>query len=101
MGLPASSFPLSGRGGTMVHVVDHAIVPRLRNRGIGTAIMHALMEEARAAALPVRLKVASSNDPSLRLYLRLGFVPIEEIPAYIELEWPPPTPASASAGKTA
>ena len=83
------------RPGTHVHIVDHAIVPRLRNRGIGTAIMHALMDEARAAALPVRLKVASSNDPSLRLYLRLGFVPIEEIPAYIELEWPPPARAAA------
>ena len=39
------------------------------------------------AGMPVRLKVASSNDPSLRLYLRLGFTPIAEIPAYIELEW--------------
>ena len=82
------------RPGTMVHIVDHAIVPPLRNRGLGTTIMHTLMEEARQAGLPVRLKVASSNDPSLRLYLRLGFVPIEEIPAYIELEWPPPRPSS-------
>lgn len=79
------------RPGTVVHIVDHAIVPALRNRGIGTAIMRGLMDEARAAKLPVRLKVASSNDPSLRLYLRLGFVPIETIPAYIELEWPPPS----------
>jgi ribosomal protein S18 acetylase RimI-like enzyme len=75
------------RPGTMVHIVDHAIVPHLRNRGIGTAIMRALMDEAARAAQPVRLKVASSNDPSLRLYLRLGFVPIQTIPAYIELEW--------------
>ena len=75
------------RPGDQVHIVDHAIVPALRNRGIGTTIMRALMDEAARAALPVRLKVASSNDPSLRLYLRLGFQPIEEIPAYIELEW--------------
>jgi ribosomal protein S18 acetylase RimI-like enzyme len=79
------------RPGTVVHIVDHAIVPPLRNRGIGTAIMRGLMKEARDAKLPVRLKVASSNDPSLRLYLRLGFVPIETIPAYIELEWQPPS----------
>ncbi len=75
------------RPGRYLHLVDHAIVRPLRNKGIGTAIMHALMDEARAAHIPFRLKVASSNDPSLRLYLRLGFVPIEEIPAYIELEW--------------
>jgi RimJ/RimL family protein N-acetyltransferase len=75
------------RPGPHLHLVDHNIVPKLRNKGIGTAIMRALMDEARNAGIPFRLKVASSNDPSLRLYLRLGFVPIEEIPAYIELEW--------------
>jgi ribosomal protein S18 acetylase RimI-like enzyme len=77
------------RPGTMVHIVDQAIVPELRNRGIGSAIMRALMDEARAAGLPVRLKVASSNDPSLRLYQRLGFAPIETVPLYIEMEWNP------------
>jgi ribosomal protein S18 acetylase RimI-like enzyme len=75
------------RPGTMVHIVDQAIVPQMRNRGIGTAIMRSLMAEASAARLPVRLKVASTNDPSMRLYARLGFVPIQEIPAYIEMEW--------------
>jgi ribosomal protein S18 acetylase RimI-like enzyme len=77
------------RPGTMVHIVDQAIVPELRNRGIGSAIMRALMDEARTARLPVRLKVASSNDPSLRLYKRLGFAPIETVPLYIEMEWNP------------
>jgi RimJ/RimL family protein N-acetyltransferase len=75
------------RPGPHLHLVDHNIVPALRNKGIGTAVMHALMEEARGAGIPFRLKVASSNDPSLRLYLRLGFKPIHEVPAYIELEW--------------
>lgn len=78
------------RPGPYLHLVDHNIVPQLRNKGLGTTIMRALMAEARSAGIPFRLKVASSNDPSLRLYLRLGFVPIQEIPAYIELEWPPP-----------
>jgi ribosomal protein S18 acetylase RimI-like enzyme len=80
------------RPGAWIHIVDHAIVPDLRNRGAGTAIMRALMEEAASAGLPVRLKVASANDPSLRLYLRLGFVPIETAPFYIELEWKAPAP---------
>jgi len=82
------------RPGTMVHIVEHAIVPQLRNRGIGTAIMHALMDEAVQARVPLRLKVASSNDPSMKLYLRLGFAPIEEVPAYIEMEWPAPAEAA-------
>jgi ribosomal protein S18 acetylase RimI-like enzyme len=75
------------RPGDMVHIVDLAIVPSMRNRGIGTAMMRTLMDEAAQAELPVRLKVASSNDPSMRLYLRLGFVPIETAPLYIEMEW--------------
>ena len=82
------------RPGPYLHLVDHAIVLKLRNKGIGTAIMRALMDEARGAGIPFRLKVASSNDPSLRLYLRLGFVPIEEVPAYIELEWKEPQGAT-------
>jgi ribosomal protein S18 acetylase RimI-like enzyme len=60
----------------------------LRNRGIGTALMRSVMDAAAAAILPVRLHVASDNDPSLRLYLRLGFVPlVSSIPMYVELEW--------------
>ena len=77
------------RPATMLHIVDQAIIPELRGRGIGTAIMRALMDEAAALRLPVRLKVASSNDPSMRLYLRLGFVPVESVALYIELEWQP------------
>ena len=75
------------RSGTMMHIVDQAIVPTLRGRGIGTAVMRALMNEAQAAGLPVRLEVASENDPSFRLYQRLGFVPIETYPFYMRLEW--------------
>jgi ribosomal protein S18 acetylase RimI-like enzyme len=78
----------------MMHIVDQAIVPTLRGRGIGTAIMRALMDEAQAAGLPVRLEVASENDPSFRLYQRLGFVPIETYPFYMRLEWRSPTPES-------
>lgn len=78
------------RPGPWVHVVDHAIVPALRNRGLGTAIMRALMDEAAQAKVPVRLKVADANDPSLKLYLRLGFRPIDTAPFYIELEWTAP-----------
>ncbi len=82
------------RPGNMLHLVDIALVPRLRNRGIGTAILQALIDEAQAVQLPVRLTVAANNAPSLRLYQRLGFVPIATIPLYLELEWRP-APARA------
>jgi len=82
------------RPGDMLHIVDQAVVPSMRNRGIGTAVMRALMDEAAPAGLPVRLKVASTNDPSMRLYLRLGFVPIETAPLYIDMEWRAPATAT-------
>lgn len=70
-----------------VHLVDLAIAPDRRGRGLGEAILRALMAEAEAAGRPVRLEVASSNDPSMRLYHRLGFRQVDETPLYIAMEW--------------
>ena len=75
------------RTGATLRIVDQAIVPPQRNLGFGTTIMRAVMDRAAQAGQTVRLKVASTNDPSMRLYLRLGFVPIETDPFYIEMEW--------------
>jgi ribosomal protein S18 acetylase RimI-like enzyme len=77
------------RPGTMIHIVDQAIVPHWRGRGIGTAIMRAIMDDAAGAGLPVQLEVDSENDPTFRLYRRLGFVTIETAPFYLRLEWRP------------
>jgi RimJ/RimL family protein N-acetyltransferase len=82
------------RPGDRLHIIDQAIVPELRGRGVGTAIMRALMDEAAALHVPVTLQVASSNDPSMRLYLRLGFVPTGTAQLYIELAWTPPAATS-------
>ena len=73
-----------------LHIVDQAIVPELRNQGVGSAIMRHFMDQAAAAGVPVELQVASTNDPSMRLYLRLGFVAVEENPMYINMRWLPP-----------
>jgi ribosomal protein S18 acetylase RimI-like enzyme len=78
------------RPGDRLHIIDQAIVPELRGRGIGTAVMRALMDEAAARRMPVTLEVASDNDPSARLYLRLGFVPTGAAAVYLELAWTPP-----------
>jgi hypothetical protein len=52
------------------------------------------MDEATRAGLPLRLKVADANDPSLQLYLRLGFHQIANVPAYLEMEWRQPQTAA-------
>lgn len=76
------------RPGTMLHIVDQALVPALRGRGIGTAILRALMSEVQAAGLPLRLEVASDNAAALRLYQRLGFAVIDAQSSFTRVEWP-------------
>jgi len=75
------------RPGTAVHIIDLALSPRVRNLGIGSAIMHTLMGETGEAGLPLRLQVASDNAAALRFYLRLGFAPVEVGPTHTMLEW--------------
>jgi ribosomal protein S18 acetylase RimI-like enzyme len=75
------------RPGDHIHIIDQAIVPELRSRGAGTAIMLSLMQEAETQNIPVRLMVADANDPSLKLYSRLGFRQIDAAVMYMELEW--------------
>ncbi|HLH90091.1 MAG TPA: GNAT family N-acetyltransferase [Xanthobacteraceae bacterium] len=83
------------RGDKVLHIVDQAITPALRNRGIGTAIMRALMAEAQQTRRAVRLGVAAANEQALRLYRRLGFGPIETTEHYLWLEWRPDAAADA------
>ena len=75
------------RPGEEIHLVDVAITPERRGQGLGGVLLRALTEEAVAAGVPVRLQVASSNDPSYRLYLRHGFRQVAETPMHIEMEW--------------
>lgn len=68
----------------LTRVVDIALVPGVRGRGIGTAVLRAVL----GAGVPVRLHVEMGN-PARRLYERLGFTVRAEAPPYQELEWRP------------
>jgi len=71
-----------------IRIVDIALLPPYRNAGIGTAILRDLLAEAAAARKPVRIHVEKFN-PALRLYERLGFVPIEDKGVYLFMERAP------------
>ena len=75
------------RPGDCIHIVDQAIAPQLRNQGLGTAVMRSLMDEAAAGGLFMTLKVSNANDPSMRLYSRLGFQVVGDQLEYIEMTW--------------
>ena len=71
-----------------IRMVDIALLPPSRNAGIGTALRRDLLAEAAVAHQPVRLHVEQCN-PALRLYERLGFVPIADKGVYLLMEWAP------------
>jgi GNAT superfamily N-acetyltransferase len=55
-----------------LRIIDIALLPAHRGRGVGTAILGAILAEGRRLNLPVRIHVERFN-PALRLYTRLGF----------------------------
>ncbi|MFO0590953.1 MAG: GNAT family N-acetyltransferase [Polyangiaceae bacterium] len=60
------------RAGDAVRLVDVALLPRHRGRGLGTALITSLLREAERQGRNVRLSVMRGN-PAAQLYLRLGF----------------------------
>jgi [ribosomal protein S18]-alanine N-acetyltransferase len=57
-----------------IHINNLAIRPRFRAQGIGTALLHHVLAEAKdLGARRATLEVRASNDGARRLYERLGF----------------------------
>jgi ribosomal protein S18 acetylase RimI-like enzyme len=71
---------------------DIALLTEYRNSGIGSRLIHDMMNEATAAGKSIRLHVVSSS-PAVRLYERLGFhrSDAESEVAYLEMKWVPAT----------
>ena len=69
-------------------LIDIALLPEHRGKGIGGRLIRQLIQECSQQRLPLRLQVLRGN-PALRLYERLGFVHTEEDQMYIHMERPP------------
>lgn len=69
-----------------IRVIDIALLPEWRNRGLGSMLMRDLLQQARRDGSPVRLHVEKFN-PALRLYERLGFRAREDLGVYLRMEW--------------
>lgn len=71
---PPLGFALTWRAADEVHLLDLAVDPGARRRGIGRALLRAVLEDAeRSGAALVVLEVRASNDAALALYGALGF----------------------------
>jgi ribosomal protein S18 acetylase RimI-like enzyme len=62
-------------------LADIEVLPEWRGRGLGTAIVGAVVAEARRRGLPAALQVLKVN-PARRLYERLGFRVVGETPTH-------------------
>ncbi len=81
------------RGDHALCLVDIALLPEHRGRGLGGALIGALQDEAAAASQPVTLHVAVDN-PAAALYRRLGFVAIEDRGMHTLMRWLPDAAAT-------
>ncbi len=73
-----------------IRLVDIALLPEHRGRGIGAALIQELFEEAARDGKAVRLHVEKFNR-ARELYLRLGFQIVGDAQSHYFMEWKSPT----------
>ena len=73
------------RGGGDIRIMDIALAPAYRGRGIGGELLRSLIAEAAASQRTLSIHV-EVNNPARRLYERLGFRPAGEHGVYLLLE---------------
>lgn len=61
------------------------LLPECQGRGIGTALLEAIVEQARARNIPAELAVVEANERARRLYERLGFTVVAVEPPFVRM----------------
>jgi ribosomal protein S18 acetylase RimI-like enzyme len=80
-GRPAGRLYVS-RWPREIRIVDIALLPEFRGRGVGSALLRELVDEAEQGGLPVTIHV-ETNNPARTLYERLAFRPVAERGVYV------------------
>ena len=75
--------------GQAVHLVDIALIPACRGRGVGSAALRKLQMQCARLRKPLTLQVARNNR-AIQLYERLGFVSGGGTEVYAAMKWNPP-----------
>ncbi|MGB8507430.1 MAG: GNAT family N-acetyltransferase [Pyrinomonadaceae bacterium] len=70
-----------------IRILDMTIHAADRGAGIGSHLLREAMREARQTALPLRHSVEKNNLDAMRLYNRLGFLIVSEIPTHYFMEY--------------
>ncbi len=69
-----------------IRIIDVTLLPSWRNRGIGTRLIRAILEEGRASMRSVALSVERWNS-AYRLYVRLGFREESSDDVYVRMRY--------------
>ena len=86
-GRPAGRLYVDRRPGDL-RIVDIALLPEFRGRGIGAELVSGLQRAAREEGRIVSIHVEAHN-PAARLYERLGFMVAADLGVYRRMEWTP------------
>lgn len=81
---------------TTIRIIDIALLPDFRGRGIGTRLITDLFARADQRGVTVSIHV-EPNNPARRLYERLGFQLVEIVNAFYLLMERPPQPKPEAA----
>jgi ribosomal protein S18 acetylase RimI-like enzyme len=73
-----------------IRIMDIALLPAFRGRGIGARLLDRVLREAAEAGKAVSIHVEESNR-ALSLYRRLGFAEAGEHGVYKLMRWTPPS----------
>lgn len=71
-----------------IRVIDIALLPEYRSKGIGRQLMTEVLKEGERSKKKVSIHV-EHNNPAMRLYKRLGFEKIGDVGIYFLMEWLP------------
>ncbi|MBK7393693.1 MAG: GNAT family N-acetyltransferase [Chloracidobacterium sp.] len=75
------------RSADQIRIVDIAILPDYRGRGIATHLIEQLQTESAASARPLVLRVDVTNIKAKELYEKHGFFVSTETQIYYEMAW--------------
>jgi GNAT superfamily N-acetyltransferase len=71
-----------------VRVNQLLVLPNHQGKGVGTACMELVIEDAAGRGLAVRLQVLKVNQRAMVFYRRLGFHAVGEDEAHVRMEMP-------------
>jgi ribosomal protein S18 acetylase RimI-like enzyme len=93
-GVPAGRLYVA-RWPEEIRIMDIALLPPYRNRGIGTSLLRELLAESAASLRRLTIHVEKFN-PARALYERLGFAEAADLGVYVLME---ATPQLVAAGR--